>query len=475
MEGHAYITSSSEAEAAQESDRIGGSYFTHYLVSALRGAADVHGEGKVTLNEAYAYAFRETLASTENTQYGPQHPAYEISLTGSGNLVFTDLRSSRAGLALAESLSGSIYVRDARGNLAVELDKAAGDRMEIGLPPGKYAVAMVDGASRSQADVVVPAGGRAMLMRSDFRAVAPEKAAARGVSVVSRRLSDVALAAGFPVSFGATLLPDLSQGIYSSENDKPVSLNALWGQARDVKVQLSTLMNADSGSLSGFQFAFFANAIKGTAGGVQFAPFANIAMGGFNGLQFTGLVNYAEGKGRGLQFGLVNIASRMAGTQIGLVNISERMDGVPLGLVNIEKGGVLSPQLWTEGADSAHAGFTFGTRVVYTLLSAGFGFGSGKESPYAGFGLGARLTIGRFFGDLDISWRELYGDNAVLDFSRPSSRLALRALGGFPAKGPGLIVGCVLEGYLPGLSHDDDGSSVSSFRVDPTFLIGMKF
>ena len=75
QEGHAYITSSSADEAAQESDRIGGSFFTHYLISALRGAADARGEGKVTLNEAYAYSFRETLASTENTQYGPQHRA----------------------------------------------------------------------------------------------------------------------------------------------------------------------------------------------------------------------------------------------------------------------------------------------------------------------------------------------------------------------------------------------------------------
>ena len=145
QEGHAYITSSSADEAAQESDRIGGSFFTHYLVSALRGAADSHGEGKVTLNEAYAYSFRETLASTENTQYGPQHPGYEISLTGSGDLVVTDLRSSKAGLSFSEELAGEIYVRDAKGNLSVELDKASGDRMELGLPPGKYSVAMIDG------------------------------------------------------------------------------------------------------------------------------------------------------------------------------------------------------------------------------------------------------------------------------------------------------------------------------------------
>jgi len=53
MRGHAFLTSSAENEAAQESDHIGASYFTHYLVSGLRGAADVTGDGRVTLNEAY--------------------------------------------------------------------------------------------------------------------------------------------------------------------------------------------------------------------------------------------------------------------------------------------------------------------------------------------------------------------------------------------------------------------------------------
>ena len=182
QEGHAYITSSSADEAAQESDRIGGSFFTHYLVSALRGAADSRGEGRVTLNEAYAYSFREKLASTENTQYGPQHPGYEISLTGSGDLVVTDLRSSKAGLSLSEELSGSIYVRDVRGNLAVELDKAEGDRMELGLPPGKYTVAMVEGDARSQAEVLVAVGSKPTLRAADFRRVAVDPTGARGTA-----------------------------------------------------------------------------------------------------------------------------------------------------------------------------------------------------------------------------------------------------------------------------------------------------
>ena len=136
MTGHAYLTSASAEEAAQESDRIGSSFFTHYLISGLRGAADTAGDGIVTLNEAYTYAFQETLASTEKTQYGPQHPAYDINLSGSGDLVLTDLRSSSAILRVGEDVAGRLYLRDADGNLAVELNKAGGQKAELGLEPG---------------------------------------------------------------------------------------------------------------------------------------------------------------------------------------------------------------------------------------------------------------------------------------------------------------------------------------------------
>ena len=68
--GHAFLTSSSADEAAQESDSIRGSFFTHYLVSALRGAADSTRDGIVTLNEAYTYAFNETLSRTTTNPGG---------------------------------------------------------------------------------------------------------------------------------------------------------------------------------------------------------------------------------------------------------------------------------------------------------------------------------------------------------------------------------------------------------------------
>ena len=65
MKGYAFITSSTQDESSQESDKLKGSFFTHSLVSGLRGAGDVSGDGKVTLSEAYQFAFNETLQKTE--------------------------------------------------------------------------------------------------------------------------------------------------------------------------------------------------------------------------------------------------------------------------------------------------------------------------------------------------------------------------------------------------------------------------
>ena len=59
MQGHAFLTSSSADEAAQESDHIQGSFFTHYMIAALTtlhasdgagGTGIEHGNAHVRLN-----------------------------------------------------------------------------------------------------------------------------------------------------------------------------------------------------------------------------------------------------------------------------------------------------------------------------------------------------------------------------------------------------------------------------------------
>ena len=52
MKGAVLITSSTAEEASVERDDLGGSLFSHFFISGLRGAADSNQDRKVTLQEA---------------------------------------------------------------------------------------------------------------------------------------------------------------------------------------------------------------------------------------------------------------------------------------------------------------------------------------------------------------------------------------------------------------------------------------
>ncbi len=138
MKGYAIMTSSSSDEASQESDKIKGSYFTHNLISGLRGAADMSKDGKVTLNEVYQYAFNETLSQTESSLSGPQHPNYNIQMSGTGDVIMTDVKKSSALLLLGKELHGKVFVWDKNKKLVLELSKITGTKIFIGLNKGLY-------------------------------------------------------------------------------------------------------------------------------------------------------------------------------------------------------------------------------------------------------------------------------------------------------------------------------------------------
>jgi hypothetical protein len=547
MEGHMYITSSSADEAAQESDRIGGSFFTHYLVSALRGAADTRGQGRVTLNEAYAFAFRETLASTENTQYGPQHPAYEISLTGSGDLVFTDLRSSSAGLALGEDLSGRLYVRDDRGALVVELEKPYGKRMELGLPPGTYALSYMDRDMRYQAAATVRQGGRVEVYAADFKRAATVAAVARGAEAETELAvpppgvgpdgaasADAESAqappqeaafdgrvtfedssgkkASFPISFSAFFAPDLSKGIFASEKDKVIGLNALMGMTRNLNgFELSSLFNAASGDVRGVQISALANASRGRAAGAQISGIVNVALGGGAGAQVGGLLSLEKGdyygaqvaaanvaagrliggqagvfnyasfmggpqlgvvnvvkEGVGAQVGVINACDELKGVQVGIINVAKRVDGIAIGLVSIEKGGILDAEAWWGSDSTGNAALIAGTRTTYTIASVGWDTHSATAPLSLGIGVGGRIPIDENYVGADLSWR-------LVDAWDPGvySVLRLRVVAGLRAAGPGLILGCAVDALLPGISRDGMGRFVSDPKFEPLFIVGV--
>lgn len=138
--GTAIITSSSANEGAQESDHLQGSFFTHHFVVGLRGAADVTGDRKVTLDEAYQYAYDETLRSSSRARF-VQHPEYAFELQGRRQVVLTHLSLSsndHGRVRFEEAGSYLLFRGDPHGPLVAET--RIEEDGEIVLEPGNYTV-----------------------------------------------------------------------------------------------------------------------------------------------------------------------------------------------------------------------------------------------------------------------------------------------------------------------------------------------
>jgi len=366
LEGHAFLTSSAPDEASQESDRIGASFFTHYLVSALRGAGDSSRDGKVTLNEAYEFAFHETLARTQGTRIGAQHAAYDIRLTGTGDLVITDLRGTSAALTFDVDVAGRVFVRDQQDRLVAELRKASGDTVELALGPGDYEVTVDAGGGLAAASVTLVSGDRRTLLRADLRSTEaevtrprgdlPPEAAAAGVVVEPvppepTGSATESTAAYEVVPLGVTLFPPLSTGWFTSDRTiHIVALNLLVGGGAKVRgAELGGLINLRTEDVEGVQAAGIGNLAGGSVGGAQLAGVANVAGGRVEAAQFAGVANVAGESVRGVQWsGVTNVAGGpVTGAQgSGAVNLAAGdVRGMQLsGAVNVADGALYGGQ-----------------------------------------------------------------------------------------------------------------------------------
>lgn len=141
-EGAVVLAASAADEDAQESDEIKGSFFTHYLVSGLVGAADGNGDGKVTLEEAYHYAYESTLRASSRTFAGAQHPSFRYQLHGQGELVLTTVGGDPASRGLLEFPDGRSYlVMQDNATGAVVAEVGVGDRARrVDVRQGRYFV-----------------------------------------------------------------------------------------------------------------------------------------------------------------------------------------------------------------------------------------------------------------------------------------------------------------------------------------------
>jgi hypothetical protein len=156
VQGTAFVASTAVGEAAQESAALGGSFFTHHLDVALRGAGDADGDGLVTLAEAFRYTAARTLSATAATAHGPQHPTYDFRMAGRGDVVLADLRRAEAHLRIPLD-PGALYVLRGPRNLVAEVP-AGGAEVRLAVPAGPYEIERRSPGGRARGELRIARG-----------------------------------------------------------------------------------------------------------------------------------------------------------------------------------------------------------------------------------------------------------------------------------------------------------------------------
>ena len=272
-------------------------------MSGLRGAGDISGDGKVTLSEAYQFAFNETLQKTEATMGGAQHPSRDMNLAGTGDVVMTDLRSMNAGLDIGEDVEGRLFIRDERGELVAELYKKAGRPINLGLAAGKYSVRLERPAEYKEASVTLQDNYRAQLTQKQFSSIVAEKTTLRGE--IARR------------------------GDCDSGDTTACSLDSLDHNGK-YRVTFN-LVDKDREARKGLQMGLFVTRTDSYMLGSQISIFANIARKEMHGLQLTAVFNGAKEHFEGAQISSVmNYAGSFDGIQVSpVINVAkENSSGV---------------------------------------------------------------------------------------------------------------------------------------------------
>ena len=278
--GQVLLASSAADEVALESVELGGSVFTHYFASGLRGAADTSGDGRVTLTEAYQYAYQHTLANTSVTSFGAQHPSFDYRLSGQGELVLADLSTETASLELPPDFTQAVVNDLRRDQVVAELSEGAGRKLAV--DAGEYAVRASRDGHAYLARVFVGDGEHRSVSWDELHPLGDMEGSTKGPELSAAwEPPDPPLTLGF---FGGTL-PGVAVG--------PLIAGNLVLAGRDgLGPRLSVSFGSGSGSTD--RVSYTENSVRGLFGWTfglhldRFLLYAGPALGGGVGWQTSG-------------------------------------------------------------------------------------------------------------------------------------------------------------------------------------------
>ncbi len=160
VSGEAVITSSAANEPSLEAGAYKGGVFTHHLIAALRGAADGSGDGRVSLEEAYRYAYARTVEGDSG-----QHPGYGFKLAGHGELFVSTIKTATT-VTLPRNLEAVTVSALPTGDRYLEI-RAPDGRM-LALPPGLWQLKIWRGAKARYTILTLTAGQHVTLDDTAF-------------------------------------------------------------------------------------------------------------------------------------------------------------------------------------------------------------------------------------------------------------------------------------------------------------------
>lgn len=181
IKGQVIIASSAANERAQESDALKGSVFSFHWLNGLRGSADQSADRKVTLNEAYQYAYRKTVETSALATGEIQHPVYRFSIQGQGDILLTNLENAAGGILVDNSCKGKFLVLSENYlDVFADFYKNSNEEYFISLAPGKYTIINALGQNVTTHQFSIDQNKRKKIRKSDFSSVALTKNRIKG-------------------------------------------------------------------------------------------------------------------------------------------------------------------------------------------------------------------------------------------------------------------------------------------------------
>ena len=219
--GRVFIASSGPTESAHESDRFGGSWFTGHLIAALRGAADSSHDGRVTLQEAFNYAYNRTVEASVGARGGQQTPHYEMALTGERDVVLSEPGRGRGLLSIAVERPGDWVAGPIDGDGPVQRFVKGNGAVLFAVTPGTWRVRTTVGDYDLEGDVSVPDGAVAIVDEAMLTSWTRQRSRAKGMEVkwvlgAAARAASPTVLTRSPVQFGG------DASLRTSDPDGPI-------------------------------------------------------------------------------------------------------------------------------------------------------------------------------------------------------------------------------------------------------------